>query len=157
MKFVFAAAMLMASGSIALAEDDAAVALCETLIKSELIAPKSYERVSSYVEGLTVKVAYDAANQYNAPLRESGKCKFKKDKFGDFILDQETNIEADIAEMKQLAAAPIVDESDRKQRLIKAGEIQKRSESKLKHAILRETLAMASGEYPIPASKTALK
>ncbi|MGY6251652.1 hypothetical protein ACXIUS_29700 [Bosea thiooxidans] len=153
MKYVLAAAALIATCSMARAEEDAALTLCETLIKAELVAPKSYERVSAYIDGLTVKVTYDAVNKYNAPLRHTDSCSFSGNSNSGFIIEPKTNPEEIGAAIEALKSSPVKDEEDRQARLKKLRQIQNDAE----YEIRRQALAIASGEYPIPASKTALK
>lgn len=139
------------------AADDPAIALCEILIQSELVAPKSYERVSAHVDGLTASVTYDAVNKYNAPLRGHDECSFSQDANGNFMLASDVDVSREMARLEELRSTPIANEDDRKARISEADSISKRAETKLKRAILREALAIASGEYPIPAGKTALR
>lgn len=62
MKLVLVAALLFCVPAAQAAEDPA-IALCEILIKSELVAPKSYERVSAHVVGLTASVSENAPSR----------------------------------------------------------------------------------------------
>lgn len=156
MKTVIACMMLFCADA-AQAADDPAIVLCEKLIKAELVAPKSYERVSVYVDGPTVKVTYDAVNKYNAPLRGHDECSFTKESSGDFTISDDVDVSKDMERLETLRSTPIANEEDRKARLAEAGSISQRAEAKLKRALLRHALALASEEYPIPASKTALR
>jgi hypothetical protein len=58
--------------------DDPAVAICEAVLKAQLKAPKSYERVEASIDKNEVSIVYDAVNEFNAPLRHTKICAFGK-------------------------------------------------------------------------------
>lgn len=62
--------------------DDPAIAICEDVVKAQLKAPKSYERVDAAIDGNKVVITYDAVNEFNAPLRHTKVCAYVAAKDG---------------------------------------------------------------------------
>lgn len=137
--------------------DDPAIVLCETLIKSELLAPKSYERVSAYIDGSRVKITYDAVNRYNAPLRHHEECVFSKQSDGTYLLEDDTNVDAELDRMKEISQNIPSDPGQKDKLRTELAEIEARATFKLKRAIARQAMALASGPYPIAGATTGLR
>lgn len=57
-------------------QTDPAITVCEEIVRSNLKAPKSYERVTANIVGRHVELAYDAVNSYNAPIRGHERCNY---------------------------------------------------------------------------------
>lgn len=134
---------------------DSAVLACETLIKSELIAPKTYERVSTSVVGTTVLVNYDAANIYNTPLRSTSECHFAWSESG-WTLQKNFSEEKMKAEFAALIQKVQTGSLSGPEAQAKVAEIEKAHSALAIKEAIQEMAVRAAGPYPIPPTHTAL-
>lgn len=78
--------------------DDPAVAVYEYVIKSRLKSPTSYKRVGKPVVGKNMAlVRYDAANEFNATIRDMTFCYFRIDQNGMWRLKSDNPLDIDAA------------------------------------------------------------
>lgn len=56
--------------------DDPAIKVCEFALKRRLVSPASYHRVAARIAGNSVELTFDAANAYNAIIRQTHTCVF---------------------------------------------------------------------------------
>lgn len=70
----------------AAAEDDAAITACETVAKTTLLSPKSYQRDDAEILGNKVYLTFDSANYYNTLLPGSYSCEYDLDVNGKFTM-----------------------------------------------------------------------
>lgn len=58
--------------------DDPAILVCEEIIKLELLAPRTYERVTARIEDQAAHISYDAMNAAGVPIRNARSCVFEQ-------------------------------------------------------------------------------
>lgn len=154
MRLVLILPFFLATASNASAEDSATLA-CESVIVSELIAPKTYQRVSSSVVGNSVLISYDAANIYNAPLRNTRECRFAWSESGWTLQKEfsEDRMKLEFAALVQKVQAGAMSQSEAQAKVV---EIEREQSALLVKETIREMRARAAGPYPIPQTRTAL-
>ena len=154
MRLVLIVPFFLAATPNASAEDSAILA-CESVIRSELIAPKTYERVSSSIVRNSVLINYDASNMHNAPLRNTWECRFTRSESGWALQKEfsESRMKSEFAALVQKVRAGTMSQSEAQAKVV---EIEREQSALLVKETIREMRAKAAAPYPIPQSRTAL-
>jgi len=152
--------------SIITKADDPAILVCEEIIKLGLVAPKTYERVTARVEGLTANVSYDAMNPAGVPIRHVQGCVFEQNrKTGEFELSTAwvgDGADEKLEELKiqktKAAANPNYEERHAALKAIEteAANVSKKFVENMSLHLSYVTIAMTIAGYPIPPEQTEL-
>lgn len=157
-----AIAIIFSGTGGALGAEDPAVEICEAVLKAQLKAPKSYERVSASIKGSRVIIVYDAVNEFNAPLRNSKTCAYAMDPTGKLSFtsaraqDGTAAMEALRAEIEQAKSRNITEQEKQ--------DFQRRIDEAIAYATSETTTVFADilianelTGFPIDPSTTAIK
>lgn len=146
--------VLLASTGAARA-NDVAIDACENVIRNELLAPKTYERVSAASIGRVVTLTYDSSNKYNTPIRKTAECRFSLSHSG-WILEveySEQKMREAFSGIVQKAQAGVLSREQARQQ---AAALEQEFAARIVQEATREMRAKAAGPYPIPPHMTSL-
>lgn len=154
MRSALIALILLAMCAAAHAEDQAIVA-CENVIKSELIAPKTYEAVSKSAIGGVVSITFDAVNKYNAPLRATDRCEFIRTRAG-WVLSSsfsEDDMKAEFSSLIEKVKSGAMERAEAEKQIPL---LERRYSAMVINYANKVLLAQQAGPYPIPPNMTSL-
>lgn len=154
MRSALFAPVLIAMCAGAHAEDQAIIA-CENIVKSELLAPKSYESASRTAIGNMVSITFDAVNKYNAPIRQTQRCEFKQTSLGWVLAPSfsEDVMKSEFSTLVEKVKSGVLTKSDAESQV---PEIERRHSALVMRDAARALIAQQAGPYPIPPNMTSL-